>query len=256
MFGGLLYPEFSCERFDTEWDKDFYMLTNASDGEPIDFLYVYRDGDTKNSIPVLYFPPTTDEAVLGGVLEGMNTMSLTIEDAEDMGGLWSYLQFDKSNLKKVNEDNSTLSLDALSLFTPSAGGAYHETPRSRGGYLVPILYVEAGVGNFTIDYILGGLLFSMFEWGDERESELGILATTAESTAFQLGVNSSVVDIIAYDFRAEGEEPVTQFNYFELKHNAEDGSIEEILAEGESAAAGVGFWVAGLAVLVVPAFFL
>lgn len=247
IFGGLVYPEYGCGKYDADWDKNYYILMNSTDGEPVDFMYVYRGSDGKNTVPVLYFPESTSDSVKSELQSKMENFDLTIEEAEALGGEWSTLEFTSEHVKNKPEGLASLPLDLTSLYTPSESGlATSQTDISLGGFILPVLYVESQIQGRLVDYMVGGFLNQIIDW--KPNITLGVEAVSTERTAAYLESNSSVIDLAAFDYAGEGEEPEQEVIYFVIAHG-EDGEILTI--QEDSAAVGVfsGRWmVLGVAI--------
>ncbi|KAL3912156.1 MAG: hypothetical protein SGILL_006996, partial [Bacillariaceae sp.] len=60
IFGGSVLPDYQCNDMGSFWDKSWYFLLDIETGEPVDFLYSYRNsGNDLSTVPVLYFGPDT-----------------------------------------------------------------------------------------------------------------------------------------------------------------------------------------------------
>lgn len=241
IFGGFVYPEYGCGSFDADWDKNYYILMNSTTGEPVDFMYVYRGSNGKNTVPVLYFPDSTSDAVKSELQSKMEKFDLTIEEAEALGGQWSTLEFTSENVKNKPDGLASLPLDLTSLYTPSESGlAVSQTDISLGGFILPVLYVESQLKGRLVDYMVGGFLNKIIDW--KANITLGVEAVSTERTAAYLESNSSVIDLAAFDYAVEDEEPEQEVIYFVITHG-EDGEILTI--EEDSSAMGVffGSWI-------------
>eukprot|EP00797_Seminavis_robusta_P007910 Sro154_g070180.2 (252) ;mRNA; f:86996-87751 len=237
-----------CGNFSSTWDKNYYLLVDAAD-EFLDFMYVYREENGVNKIPVLYFPPGVNEDTKLEIQTQMESFNFTIEAAEAMGGLWSDLLFDPLSVQTNDAGNLTIPFDLVTLYTPGPGGSIAETDKADGGFLVPVLYVEGLIAGFPFSVLLGGFWNTIIEW--KQDVGLALSPIPAEETAAGLGVTFSVVDLVAYDFVAEGEEPKTQFNYFVIEH-APDGTLQSI--EGNDPDPGADSSAVRVANVILPAF--
>jgi hypothetical protein len=128
LFGGDVAGDYNQSNFSAFGDHNFYWLEDASGN--LDAIYGFDNGSGVKEIPVMYFPssnPITPEGVPFGISE---------EDAvADLGGEFGFLSFSKESAQD--------------------GNTYSKIPRSAGGQIVPVIYVEGFIGDTFLDVLVG-----------------------------------------------------------------------------------------------------
>jgi hypothetical protein len=179
VFGGEIHGEYAESRYTAIWDRNFYFLSGDNVAESI---YTYDIGGGLKDVPVFYFSnsnPVTSEDI---------SLSTTMEDAILLGGQFGVLSF--------TPDTTSSTVSTFDLYTYGDGATISETPRSAGGYIVPIVFTEIFIGDVFIAELVGGFNSTIFAWNEESVFGMEIVGAREWLKDLELDV---VIDIVAYD---------------------------------------------------------
>ncbi|CAJ1934045.1 unnamed protein product [Cylindrotheca closterium] len=163
FFSGDIVGSFSGSEYFANWDGSFFAVGNSADGYKD--IYVFDYGEGLKEFPVMYFPPS--KPVTGDDVVAMNTYA----DAEAAGATYGYVSFSENNL--VNGRITA----GIGLYTVSVSGdTFSELPRSRGGQIVPINFVDASLDGEDYEYFLGGFFGdNIIEWNANSVVEINLI---------------------------------------------------------------------------------
>ena len=185
-------------------------------------MYADNQGEGTFAIPVVYF---RSGIVIGP--DDLPPMASGVQDAIDLGGVFGELRY------SIDIETGEL-ISPVSLYTNTAAekeGSIYETPHSRGGSLVPIVYGEMGIGD---DLSLIERVGSLHSW----DENLYVLPLPLQGFTDYLGVDAMVFDIYAFDYdKADDEVGAVDLHLF--GYNITEGTIESLMYqdddEGENA---------------------
>jgi hypothetical protein len=151
----------------------------------LDAIYGFDNGGGVKEIPVMYFP-SSNPITPGGIPFGISEE----DTVANLGAEFGFLSFSKESAQDgiVNDD--------LSLYT-SDGNTYSETPRSAGGQIVPVVYVEGFIGDTFLDVLVGGFYSTVIEWSEANSIDVKI--SNAEDYLDYFQSEYIILDLFAHD---------------------------------------------------------
>eukprot|EP00934_Nitzschia_sp_Nitz4_P004536 Nitzschia sp. Nitz4//scaffold15_size197535//39930//45803//NITZ4_001562-RA/size197535-processed-gene-0.9-mRNA-1//1//CDS//3329537667//4526//frame0 len=185
VFGGSLLGNFSGSTYSAFWDRHFYLFQD-SDGYYFNF-YAFDNGGGSKSVPVVYMPPEnpiTSDTVANSPL-GLDEDEFISIYGGQVGTLV---------LSTTQTASDGTIKEGIALFT-SDGNTLSETPRSAGGQILPIQYVEGSVSGTSVYVIVGGVFSMVLDWDDSLE----VTVATADSYLDYVGASYLLMDVLAYD---------------------------------------------------------
>lgn len=200
LFGGDVLGTYSGPTYSATWDRRFYLIENTATGA-LEDVYVFDDGQGAKTIPVLYFPPTTSAASLAALPD-------TIAEARaQLNAKNAFLSF------SVGTDG--VPLNNLILFSESGldNQTYSETPTSAGGFIAPIVYVEAVFDGKAVDVLVGGFNSTVLPWTVENTIKMTTITDQEYSELFDViddPVGPVLIDVSAFDFDIYDEDSDTE----------------------------------------------
>jgi hypothetical protein len=180
VFGGDVLGDYEGSRYTAIWDRNFYILVVD---DVFEAIYASDFGGGFKDIPVFYFSeanPITPEDI---------PFLTTIAEAEKLGGQFSVLSF--------TSDRSKSKVRNYALYT-YGGEMPSETPRSAGGYIVPIVFTRAVIGDVLITELVGGFNSTVFAWNEE--STFSVVTVGALEWLEGLELDTVIMDVSAYDY--------------------------------------------------------
>jgi hypothetical protein len=226
LLGGDVAGAYDGNTFKASWDQNFYFL-NITGSTTYEALYVFDLGDGSRKIPAMYFPEENREDVAG--LQFMDFLQFDFDYWIEQGARFSFVQF------SVNETEGRIN-DNLSLFISNAAGVFTEQPRSAGGYLIPIVYVDAFIQGRELTTLPGGFNQTVIPWTET----LGyyVLKTPALNIFNVIpSTDAVVINMYAYDHGNATRKP--DVRRYDVKR--ERGALPGSLAlETTDPAAGAG----------------
>jgi hypothetical protein len=208
LFGGDIHGKYDQSKFNARWDRNFFLFKDANGN--LETVYAFDNGGGAKEIPVLYFPsssPIKSEEIPFGISQ---------EDAvADLGVEYGFLSFSLVNAQDGIVPNG------VSLYTFN-GNTYSETPRSSGGQIVPVVYVEGTIGGVELSVLVGGFSATVMDWSETNTIDIYI--ATADKYLESFASDFLVVDLLAHDDDAllNPEEAGTDFYSFLLD---KDGNV-------------------------------
>ena len=140
-----------------------------------------------------------------------------------MGGQTGFLSFSSTNA------DETGFVASVSLYAYSGDDrAFSEVPLSAGGQVVPILQCRRWREFDDIDYLIGGIFSSVFDWN--LNNPIAMRKIDASILASSLGLNYYAVDIFAYDdYAGASSFEIYQFDLDGVSNftSVDDQTIEE-----------------------------
>jgi hypothetical protein len=251
LLGGDVAGAYDGNTYKASWDQNFYFL-NISGTDTFEALYVFDQGDGSRKIPAMYFPEENREDVAG--LQFMDFLFFNFDYWIEQGARFSFVQF------SVNETEGRIN-DNLSLFTSNAAGVYTEQPRSAGGYLIPIVYIDAFIQGRQLTKLPGGFNQTVIPWTETVS--YNVLKTPALNIFNVIpSTDAVVINMYAYDHGNATRKPDVRRYDVKRERSALPGSLaletaDEAAGAGASAAprwlsyrvgftAGMGFFLSGL----------
>jgi len=246
LLGGDVAGTYEGSGFSASWDQQFYFL-NITGTDQFEALYVFDQGDGSKKIPAMYFPKELKEAV--SELQFLDYLFFDFDKWVEKGARFSFLKF------SVDEADGRVN-DNLSLFTSNEAGVFAEMPRSQGGMMIPLIYIDAYIQGNKLDTLPGGFNQTVIQWSADLEyniltTPVANIFTYIEDTdavvlnvyAFNHADPSAAVDVKFYDVRRDrGTKP----NLTALGASTSDENLET----SSACIARLGF-VAGLGMFLV-----
>ena len=206
IFGGDTFVEYSCSGISSNWDRQYFFFSTPDVVE--DGAFVQNLGEGARSALFFYFRELSEEAI-ASIKEG----TWTFEDVEENGGIDASLTFTVDPETGVPTQNLV-----LFIFDTESGGP-RELPPSTTGYIVPLMYVDASLEGYYLDYLVGGYFGTVIEWKEDHALTVNV-ADTKGRFFDELESSIAVLDVIAYDYDklldGDGTEGF-DFYYFELE---------------------------------------
>ena len=206
IFGGDTFVEYSCSGISSNWDRQYFFFSTPDVVE--DGAFVQNLGEGARSALFFYFRELSEEAI-ASIKEG----TWTFEDVEENGGIDASLTFTVDPETGVPTQNLV-----LFIFDTESGGP-RELPPSTTGYIVPLMYVDASLEGYYLDYLVGGYFGTVIEWKEDHALTVNV-ADTKGRFFDELESSVAVLDVIAYDYDklldGDGTEGF-DFYYFELE---------------------------------------
>lgn len=212
--------------YDSFWDRTFFMIGDSTTG--YSDIYVFDYGEGSKDFPVFYFPP-------GSAVTSDDVAQMTaFQDAIDAGGQHGYVSFSTQN-----EVNGVIG--GLTLFTVAdrETDSFSETPRSRGGQIVPVVYMVGVIDGVDIDYYIGGDTSSVIEWNEA--DAVGVTPVSASNYVTTFGLQDLTIDMYASD-DSTGD---SSYAFFAIDTDGEvslvgEGNVEGNLGGGSGGGGGTG----------------
>ena len=196
LFGGDVAGQYNQSNYNAFWNRQFYLLEDSFGN--LDVLYGYDNGNGQKEVPVMYIPPeypiASDDVPFGLTEQQAKTRFVGAEYGYLSFSLDTKSEFTLLNTKQAGDPSSTS--PEMSLYT-SDGATYSEKPRTAGGQILPVVYVEGQLDGAELDVLVGGFFSTVLEWSVENEMEL--LVTEASDYMDIFDVNYLVVDVLAVD---------------------------------------------------------
>lgn len=199
LFGGDVLGSYSGPTYSATWDRRFYLINDIATGA-LEDVYAFDDGEGAKTIPVMYFPSGTTAATLTNIPDTVEATKI------QLGGQSGFLSF------SVNDDG--VPLNNLILFTASGldNQTYSETPTSAGGFIAPIVYVEAIFDGKFFDVLVGGFNSTVLPWNEESTLRMSTITDQEYADIFDVTddpVGPVLIDVVAYDFDIYDEDSVS-----------------------------------------------
>ena len=247
LLGGDLMGEYKGSKYEAKWDQNFYFL-NISGVEAFEALYVFDQGDGSKRIPAMYFPDDKREQVAN--LQFLDFLFFDfdywVEEVSCLyvflircGHTWKFIstkfpffsQGAKFAFISFSEDKAVGRInDNLSLFTVTSSGTFAETPRSDGGLLIPLIYIDAFIQGRRLTTLPGGFNQTVVEWNENID--YNILTTSAERIFDVIpDADAVVVNMYAYD-HGESSDGLPDFRRYDVIRPSKSGGTLDL--EGSS----------------------
>jgi hypothetical protein len=184
QFGGDLLGTYEGANYESFWDRTFFVVGDSNVG--YSDIYVFDYGEGAKEFPVFYYPPRS--SVTSEAVGQMNTF----QDAIDAGGEHGYVSFSTQN-----EVNGLIG--GLTLFTLADrdNESFSETPRSRGGQVVPVVFMDAIIGGEEFYYFIGGDSAAVIEWNEN--DVFGVTTVAASTYLANFNLQGLTIDLFASD---------------------------------------------------------
>ena len=214
LLGGNMPGAYDGSTFHAFWDQHFYFL-NVTLSSIHEVLYVFNQGDGSRMIPAMYFPEANKEDLANLVF--LDFLFFDFDYWIQRGARFSFFQFSVDAEGQVN--------DNLSLFISNTAGVFSEQPRSSGGYVLPILYVDAKVQGRQLSILPGGFNQTVIPWTDTHEY---YIQKTAAHNIFNIipSTDAIVVNMYAYDHGNATRKPDVRYYDIERKKGVLPISLE------------------------------
>ena len=113
----------------------------------------------------------------------------------------------------------------LNLFTANSAGTFLETPKSAGGLLIPLIYIDAFIQGRQLTTLPGGFNQTVIEWKENIDYNI---LTTPASRIFDVipSTDAVVVNMYAYDHGERDRPP--DVRYYDVIRPSKGGSGFEI----------------------------
>lgn len=241
LLGGDVAGNYDGSRYSASWDQNFYFL-NITGTKTFEALYTFDQGDGSKKVPAMYFPPDKRKEVAN--LGFLDFLFFDFEKWVDEGARFSFLMF------SVDEAEGRIN-DNLSLYTANLQGAFSEQPRSAGGLLIPLIYIDAFIQGRKLTTLPGGFNQTVIEW--DNNLKYNILTVNA-SRIFQVIPNADacVINMYAFDHSKPNKKPDARY-YDVIRPSKSSGfsplEDQDGLMSGSSIPSTAFAWALGLAAL-------
>lgn len=213
LLGGDVMGTYSGSKFEANWDQNFYFLelTGVKQHEA---LYVFDQGDGSRRIPAMYFPQDQKEAV--AKLQFLDFLFFDFDYWVDEGASFSFLKFSVDEAEgRVNNN--------LSLFTSTNSGTFSEMPRQAGGFLIPLIYIDAYIQGRQLTTLPGGFNQTIIEW--KEDIDYTILTTPAENVFKEIpDADAVLINMYGYDHGERDRAPDVRY-YDVIRPNKGGGNF-------------------------------
>lgn len=130
------------------------------------------------------------------------------------GAKYSFISFSEDEAVGRINDN-------LSLFAATDSGTFSETPRSAGGYLIPLIYIDAFIQGRRLTTLPGGFNQTVIEWSENIE--YNVLTTSVDKIFdWVTDADAVVVNMYAYD-HGEGSDGLPEFRRYDVVRPSKGG---------------------------------
>jgi len=257
LMGGDVSGAYTGSHFTATWDETFYFFNISKPGinEPVfEAMYVFDQSDGSKRVPAMYFDQSLREEVAN--LQFLDYLFFDFDYWTAHGAKFSFLQFSVDQTAPKTIQKSSPIHDNLALFVSTTSGAFAELPPDEtGGFLIPLIYVDAHIQGKKIDTLPGGFNMTVLSWNtDPAQRDFTLLQTTAENVMEVIPDSDAVVvNMYAYDFKAS--EDTVDTRYYDVIRRDKTADWDRHKETGgymrgsSSAAAASMPW--GLALLVV-----
>lgn len=229
LLGGDVAINYDNTELSASWDQNFYFLNITGSGT-FEALYVFDQGDGSKKIPAMYFPPEKREDVAN--LQFLDFLFFDFEYWVDNGARFSFLKVSGSPLPvltvfviawlagltsspallwqfSVDEAEGRIN-NNLALYTANNAGAFSEQPRSAGGLLIPLIYIDAYIQGRKLDTLPGGFNQTVIEWTENLD--YNILTVTADRIFDVIpNTDACVINMYAYNHGKPAEPPEARY---------------------------------------------
>lgn len=188
LLGGDVAGVYEGSNFDAVWNRKFYFL-NITGSNTFEALYVFDQGDGSRKIPAMYFPPANREDVAN--LQFLDFLFFDFDHWVEQGARFSFLKFSEDEaVGRVN--------DNLSLFISNEAGVFAEQPRSAGGLLIPLVYIDAYIQGRKLNTLPGGFNQTVIEWSEDLDYNI---LTTQDTRIFDVipSTDAVIINMYAYN---------------------------------------------------------
>jgi len=179
--------------FSATWDRLFYFLTIGASS--FEALYVFDRGNGYKSAPVIYIPEANVPNL--GTVQLLDFLFWDLDTWKtEVGAKYGYFAFSRNPTTGVIDQNLV-----LYVATPGdgqAGESFDEVIPAQGGVILPIVYVNAFISGYSINFLPGGFNQTILTWSESLNYE--IIARTDERVLQVTGADAVVLDITAVDF--------------------------------------------------------
>lgn len=206
LLGGDVAGVYDGAQFDAAWDQKFYFL-NITGTDTFEALYVADQGGGSKKIPTMYFTDDFREEL--SELQFLDFLFFDFAGWVEKGARYGFLQFSTDEASGRINDN-------LSLYISNADGVFSEQPRSAGGMLIPLVYVDAYIQERTLDTLPGGFYQTVIEWSTELD--YNILTTSIENV-FNIVPDTDAVTISVYAFNHADPAAAVDSKIYDVKRN-------------------------------------
>lgn len=168
LLGGDVAGNYAGARYSADWNKQFYFL-NITGTNTFEALYVFDQGDGSRKVPAMYFPEANREDVAN--LQFLDYLFFDFDGWIKKGARFSFLKFSEDEASGRINDN-------LSLFVSNQAGVFAEQPRSAGGLMIPLVYIDAYIQGRKLNTLPGGFNQTVISWSENLD--YNILTTPAD----------------------------------------------------------------------------
>ncbi|CAB9519585.1 peptidase C11, clostripain [Seminavis robusta] len=224
MLGGNLPTTYNGNNASASWDRRFYFLNVSGTVDP---LYVYNDGDGSRRVPCMYFHEENGEGL--AALTFLDYLFFHFNYWIDQGAHYCFLLFSEDDKTRRIDDN-------LALYITNAAGVWMEQPRSAGGNVVPLIYVDAYVVRRQLTTLPGGINQTNFRWTEDLVYNIETMDAAQVFDETYPAYEGIVVGMSAYNPFAS---PETRFNDV-LRRMATDES-QPVLNDTDIGCPGLDF---------------
>ena len=188
LFGGEVPGSYSGSSYSACWNRKFFLIedTNSNTTEEV---YAFDQGEGARAIPLVFFPATTDASVL-------STSFFDVEDAYALGGKPAFGTF------SVDADTGEARDNLLVFVRDQDSGTSFAQQSKDGGWILPIIFVEAFINGEDIYEIVGGFGNTVLAWDESTNIRMKTLTDTEYFDLFETSDDPAgplLIDVVAYD---------------------------------------------------------
>ncbi|CAB9524950.1 peptidase C11, clostripain [Seminavis robusta] len=224
LLGGDVYGNYAGSSFDASWDQNFYFL-NISGSDAYEALYVFDQGDGSKKVPTMYFPEAKRKEVAN--LQFLDFLFFEFDYWVEQGARFSFLKFSVDEaVGRINNN--------LALYIANDAGSFSEQPRSAGGLLIPLIYIDAYIQGRTLDTLPGGFNQTVIEW--KETIDYNVLTTPAERIFDVIpSTDAVVINMYAFDLGDHQRPPDVRYYDVIRPSKASSGFTVEGVDDGADA---------------------
>jgi Clostripain family len=248
LLGGDVAGTYQGSTFSADWNQQFYFL-NISGTSQFEALYVFDMGDGSRKAPCMYFPEEHRQGV--AELQFLEFLFFDFNGWIEKGARFGFLMFSEDEAVGRINDN-------LALFISNSAGVFAELPRSAGGLMIPLVYIDAYIQGRKLDTLPGGFNQTVISWDDKLDYNI---LTTPATRVFDVipSIDAVVINMYAYNHGDPTAEPDSRYYDVERKRGQlpggfqiqPDGSTEEEVTGDASGSTRLAASLAALAGLLV-----
>merc|ERR1712113_1149687 len=192
LYGGDVLGTFaaddSYDDYTAVWDREFYFLTIGSDS--FEAMYVFDHKNGYKSSPVLYIPEGNQDKL--ATVQLLDFLFWSLNDwKSEVGARYGFLTFSRNPTSDIIDQNLVLYANNKN------GDAFYEVPKNFGGYILPIVYVNAVISTYDLGFLPGGFNQTILPWSETTNYQ--IISRTDQRVLEVTGADAVIADITAVD---------------------------------------------------------